>query len=85
MIVNDKGHTSSIFQKQRDLAKSDTYPTLLQTLSFSKVTTVSSEVTVAFCINMCRLMPVNIIKRRDTWNCSASTASSENCQCVMVS
>ena len=29
-------------------------------------------------------MPVNIIKRRDTWNCSASTASSEKCQYVMV-
>ena len=34
---------------------------------------------------MCRLTPVNIIKRRDTSNCSASTASSEKCQYVMVS
>ena len=85
MIVNAKGHTISIFQKKRDLAKSDTYPTLLQTLSFSKVTTVSSDVAVSFCISMCRLTPVNIIKRRDTSNCSASTASSEKCQYVMVS
>ena len=30
-------------------------------------------------------MPVNIIKRRDTSNCSASTASSDKCQYVMVS
>ena len=29
-------------------------------------------------------MQFNIIKRRDTSNCSASTASSEKCQCVMV-
>ena len=34
---------------------------------------------------MCRLTHVNIIKRTDTWNCSASTASSEKCQYVMVS
>ena len=33
---------------------------------------------------MSKLTHVNIIKRRDTWNFSASTASSENCQYVMV-
>ena len=66
-------------------AKSGTYPTLLETVSFSKVTTVSSDVAAAFCISYCRLTPLNIFKTRDTPNCSASTASSEKCQYVMVS
>ena len=33
-------------------AKSGTYPTLLETVSFSKVTIVSSDVAAAFCISM---------------------------------
>ena len=56
----------------------------MQVVFFSVATTVISEVTVAFCISMRKLMPVEIIKRRDTSKCSASTASSEKCQCVMV-
>ena len=62
-----------------------TYPNLLHTVSFSKVTTVNSDIAVAFGISYCRLTPLNIIKTIDTLNCSASTASSENCQYVMVS
>ena len=53
-------------------------------ISISAAITVSSEIAVAFCISICRLTPVNIIERTDTSNCSASTASSENCQWVMV-
>ena len=37
-----------------------------------------------FVLVLCRLTQVNIIKRRETPKCSASTASSEKCQCVMV-
>ena len=38
-----------------------------------------------FIISMCILTHVNISKRRDILNCSASTASSDKCQYVMVS
>ena len=47
--------------------------------------TVNSEVTVNFCISICKLTHVNIFERRDISNCSASTASSDKCQYVMVS
>ena len=53
-------------------------------ISISAAITVSSEVAVAFCISMCRLMHVNIIEKRDRLNWLTSTASSEKCQCVMV-
>ena len=57
----------------------------MQVVFFSAATTVISEVTVSFCISMRKLTSVKIIKRRDTSNCSASTASSDKCKCVMVS
>ena len=57
----------------------------MQVVFFSAATTVISEVTVSFCISMRKLTSVKIIKRRDTSNCSASTASSDKCQYVMVS
>ena len=57
----------------------------MQVVFFSAATTVISEVTVPFCISMRKLTSVKIIKRRDTSNCSASTASSDKCQYVMVS
>ena len=57
----------------------------MQVVLFSAATTVISEVTVGFCISMRKLTHVRIIKRRDTSNYSASTASSDNCQYVMVS
>ena len=55
---------------------------LMQVVFFSAATTVISEVTVPFCISMRKLTSVKIIKRRDTSNCSASTASSDKCQYV---
>ena len=57
----------------------------MQVVFFSAATTVISEVTVSFCISMRKLTSVKIIKRRDTSNCSASTASSDNFEYVMVS
>ena len=57
----------------------------MQVVLFSAPTTVISEVTVAFCISMCKLTHVKIIKRRDTSNFSASIASSDKCHYVMVS
>ena len=57
----------------------------MQVVFFTVATTVISEVTVGFCISMRKLTHVRIIKRRDTSNYSASTASSDNCQYVMVS
>ena len=57
----------------------------MQVVIFSAATTVISEVTVGCCISMRKLTHVKIIKRRDTSNFSASTASSDKCQYVMVS
>ena len=44
----------------------------------------SSEIAVAFCISICRVKPVSIIEKRDRLNWLTSTATSENCQWVMV-
>ena len=47
---------------------------LMQVVFFSAAITVSSDITVAFCISMRKLMHVKIIERTETSNCSASTA-----------
>ena len=53
-------------------------------ICISAAITVSSEMNFAFFISICKLTHVNIIERRDISNCSASTASSDKCQYVMV-
>ena len=57
----------------------------MQVVLLSAAITVISEVTVSFCISMRKLTHVKIIKRRDTSNFSASIASSDKCQYVMMS
>ena len=57
--------------------RTDIFASLQQQLSFRRQL-------LLFVLVLCRLTQVNIIKRRETPKCSASSASSDKCQYVMV-